>query len=233
VDYSGSKAESAEEALDKSLKKLGLDYVDLYLIHTPASHLEKNGGPGLRKVWESMIKTTEGANPKARAIGVSNFRKAHLEELIGPKGSEVRIKPSVNQIELHVHSWADPEVRAAVDFGKEHDIVAASYGGLRPLFGNPLPSGATRITDKVEAVTRQYAARTGYQVTDNQVMNLWLKQKGFLVITTTSNLERARDFVRTGELRSLSEEEMKQLEDAGSADSSLRGYHWFGGMWKA
>jgi methylglyoxal/glyoxal reductase len=82
--------DSTLEAFDISLKKLGLDYLDLYLIHWPG----KNKYKETWKAFEKLYK--EG---RVRAIGVSNFQVHHLEELM----SIAEIKPMVNQVEFHPH----------------------------------------------------------------------------------------------------------------------------------
>lgn len=74
-------------AIDKSLSKLGMDYVDLYLVHWPQ--------PGLRlETWKAMIRIYEEG--KARAIGVSNYTEKHIDELI----KDTPIVPGVNQFEM-------------------------------------------------------------------------------------------------------------------------------------
>lgn len=85
VDDSGY--EQAKKAFQTSLDKLGLDYLDLYLIHRPRGDVK-----GSWKAMEDLYK--EG---KIRAIGVSNFEHKHLDELL----SYAKIKPAVNQIETH------------------------------------------------------------------------------------------------------------------------------------
>ncbi|WP_394825423.1 aldo/keto reductase [Pendulispora albinea] len=80
--------ESARRAFDTSLRKLGLDYVDLYLIHWPVK--EKR-----RESWRALEKIH--ADGLARSIGVSNFLVNHLEELLG----DAKERPEVNQIEIH------------------------------------------------------------------------------------------------------------------------------------
>ncbi|MFP5112503.1 aldo/keto reductase [Bacillaceae bacterium C204] len=82
--------ESTLEAFETSLEKLGLDYLDLYLIHWPG----KNKYKETWKAFEKLYK--EG---RVRAIGVSNFQVHHLEDLI----SSAEIKPMVNQVEFHPH----------------------------------------------------------------------------------------------------------------------------------
>lgn len=80
--------ERATRAFERSLKNLGLDYVDLYLIHWP-------GGGDRIGSWKAMEKLYEEG--KCRAIGVSNFTTDHLDELLG----KCRQVPSVNQVEFH------------------------------------------------------------------------------------------------------------------------------------
>ncbi|OPD51798.1 aldo/keto reductase [Bacillus thuringiensis] len=80
--------EETLEAFEKSLKKLQMDYVDLYLIHWPVRGKYVDTYRALEKLYE------EG---KVRAIGVSNFHKHHLELLL----SNCKVKPMVNQVELH------------------------------------------------------------------------------------------------------------------------------------
>lgn len=82
--------ESTLAAFETSLNKLGLDYLDLYLIHWPG----KNKYKETWKAFEKLYK--EG---RVRAIGVSNFQVHHLEDLI----SSAEIKPMVNQVEFHPH----------------------------------------------------------------------------------------------------------------------------------
>ncbi len=78
------------QSIDASLKKCGLEYVDMYLVHDP------NGGNDLRAaVWDGMADVKDSG--KAKSIGVSNFGVKHLEDLLSRKPKYV---PSVNQVDL-------------------------------------------------------------------------------------------------------------------------------------
>ncbi|GGB64384.1 aldo/keto reductase [Fictibacillus barbaricus] len=76
------------EAFNASLERLGLDYVDLYLVHWPVPEMYKETWKALEKIYN---------DGRAKAIGVSNFKKHHLEDLI----ADAEIKPMVNQVEYH------------------------------------------------------------------------------------------------------------------------------------
>ncbi|MBO0450901.1 MULTISPECIES: aldo/keto reductase [Enterococcus] len=80
--------ESAHEAFNDSLNRLGLDYVDLYLIHWPVAGKFNDSWRAMEEIYESG---------RAKAIGVSNFHQHHIEELM----TTAKIKPMLNQIELH------------------------------------------------------------------------------------------------------------------------------------
>jgi diketogulonate reductase-like aldo/keto reductase len=82
--------ESTLQAYETSLKKLGLDYLDLYLIHWPGKNKFKETWKALEKLYK---------DGRVRAIGVSNFKVHHLEELL----KDAEIKPMVNQVEFHPH----------------------------------------------------------------------------------------------------------------------------------
>ncbi|EOI55562.1 aldo/keto reductase [Enterococcus gilvus] len=80
--------DSAHQAFNDSLERLGLETVDLYLIHWPVEGKFKDSWRAMEEIYESG---------RAKAIGVSNFHKHHIEELL----TTAKIKPMVNQIELH------------------------------------------------------------------------------------------------------------------------------------
>ncbi|WP_223587941.1 aldo/keto reductase [Neobacillus bataviensis] len=82
--------ESTLKAYETSLKKLGLDYLDLYLIHWP-------GKTKYKETWKALEKLYKDG--RVRAIGVSNFKVHHLEDLL----KDAEIKPMVNQVEYHPH----------------------------------------------------------------------------------------------------------------------------------
>ncbi|KAB8233335.1 hypothetical protein ETB97_011643 [Aspergillus alliaceus] len=144
-----------EEALDLSLKNLGLDYIDLYLMHWPLAMNPKGNHPlfpkladGSRDIdhshshvttWKNMEKLL--ATGKVKAIGVSNYSKRYLEQLL----PEAAVVPAVNQIENHP-SLPQQEI---VDFCKEKGIHITAYSPLgstgSPLFtAEPIVEVATR-----------------------------------------------------------------------------------------
>lgn len=106
--------ESTLQAFDKSLEKLGMDYLDLYLIHWPVSGKFKDTWRALEAIYEQG---------KVRAIGVSNFHVHHLEELL----RDAKVKPAVNQIEFHPHLTQ----RDVLAFCKEHEIQMQAWSPLK------------------------------------------------------------------------------------------------------
>jgi len=131
--------ENVEAACNKSLGKLGIEQVDLYLVHWPVNF---NGEFKLRAVWEQM----EGLvnHGKARYIGVSNFGVKNLKKLL----EFCTIRPAVNQIELHPY-MPQKEVR---EFCRENGIQVTSYSCL----GSSGENGGLREDPVVKELAKKY-----------------------------------------------------------------------------
>ncbi|MDN4595532.1 aldo/keto reductase [Leifsonia virtsii] len=153
----------AEAAFEESLGKLGLDYVDLYLIHWPTPQKDT-----FVQAWKSLEKIY--ASGRAKAIGVSNFLVPHLEKLL----ANTDVVPAVNQIELHP-AHQQPEVTA---FSREHGIQIEAWGplgqGKYPLFELPEVAGAAEAHGKTPA----------------QVVIRWHLQTGNIVFPKSNRRER-------------------------------------------
>ncbi|MGC9399529.1 MAG: aldo/keto reductase [Anaerolineae bacterium] len=105
--------DNALRAFDESLRRLGLDTVDLYLIHWPVSGLRAETWRALERIYE------EG---RARAIGVSNYTIRHLEDLL----KTANVAPTVNQVEFHPWLYQ----KELLEYCNAHDIVLEAYSPL-------------------------------------------------------------------------------------------------------
>ncbi|GAA2626572.1 aldo/keto reductase [Streptomyces axinellae] len=152
-------------AFDASLAKLGLDQVDLYLIHWPMPAVDKYAD-----TWRAFEKIY--AEGRARAIGVSNFQPTHLNRLIEQGGTV----PAVNQIELHP-SLQQPVPRA---FHADHGIATEAW--------SPLGQGGELL--KAPRLT-EIAGRHGKSVA--QVVLRWHLQLGNVVIPKSVTPSRIRE----------------------------------------
>ncbi len=131
--------EDALRAFDESIELLGLDYVDLYLIHWPAPEADR-----YVEAWRTLEELQ--ADGRARAIGVSNFQPAHLQRLLDETGTV----PALNQIELHP-LLQQVELRR---FHAEHGILTEAWGPLArggKLLEHPTISGLAERYDKTPA----------------------------------------------------------------------------------
>ncbi|AEW99217.1 aldo/keto reductase [Streptantibioticus cattleyicolor] len=150
-------------AFDASLAKLGLDHLDLYLIHWPTP--ARDSYPDTWRALERLL-----ADGRTRAIGVSNFQPAHLERLLDTSG----IVPAVNQVELHP-GLQQRELRA---FHAAHGIVTEAW--------SPLAQGAVLDDPAITDI----AARLGR--TPAQVVLRWHLQSGNVVIPKSVTPARIR-----------------------------------------
>ncbi|WP_434453202.1 aldo/keto reductase [Lentzea sp. E54] len=166
-------------AFDTSMKKLGLDVLDLYLIHwpTPARELYVD-------TWKAFVRLRKEG--RVRAIGVSNFQPAHVRKLIDETG----VAPAVNQIELHPY-FQQSELRA---FNAEH--------GIRTEAWSPLGQGGELLNDPVIA---EIAARHNRSAA--QVVLRWHLQIGNVVIPKSVTPSRIRENIAVFDFE-LSEEEI-------------------------
>ncbi|WP_319566928.1 aldo/keto reductase [Cohaesibacter marisflavi] len=112
-DYS---YDSAMHGFERSMKKLGFDQLDLYLLHQPAP-AEFDRTVGAYKAAEKLM-----ADGRIRAIGVSNFSPAHIERLM----AETDIVPAANQVELHPFFTQ----KALIDFHKKHNILTQAWSPI-------------------------------------------------------------------------------------------------------
>lgn len=153
-------------AIDESLGKLGLDHVDLYLVHWPAP---RNGT--YVNAWERMVEIREAG--KATSIGVSNHLPEHLEKIIAATG----ITPAVDQIELHPAY----QQREVTRFAADHGILIESWG--------PLGQGKYPLFDEAPVA----AAAVAHGKTPAQVVLRWHLQKGFIVFPKSVRRERLEE----------------------------------------
>eukprot|EP01094_Clydonella_sp_ATCC50884_P005868 TRINITY_DN14849_c0_g1_i1.p2 TRINITY_DN14849_c0_g1~~TRINITY_DN14849_c0_g1_i1.p2 ORF type:complete len:304 (+),score=106.15 TRINITY_DN14849_c0_g1_i1:113-913(+) len=159
-------AEGARAALEASLARLSLPYVDMYLIHTPR-------GGNVLETWKTLLAMRDEG--KARGVGVSNFSAAQIAG-IGAAGYEL---PEVNQIELHVFL---PQ-RECVQYCNEHGIVVMGF----------CPLARCKRFGAVAAVA---AVASECSMTEAQVMLRWSAQKGVVTIPKTVKTERIAENAR-------------------------------------
>ncbi|KAJ3309551.1 hypothetical protein HDV04_005934 [Boothiomyces sp. JEL0838] len=187
-------------AIDQTLKDLQLEYLDLYLMHWPVSQdpvtkVCKIDIEDIKQTWKEMEKLVDQG--KARSIGVSNFTVDLLKQLL----QSCRIKPVVNQVELHPYL---PQ-NQLVQFCKENGIVLTGYS---PLGGRPKPESI--INDPVVA---DIAKRNGK--TPAQVLISWGVQRGTCVIPKSSNEERIKSNFQVFQ---LSQKDFDLLNELGTSN---------------
>ncbi|KAG8888622.1 hypothetical protein FRB98_007295 [Tulasnella sp. 332] len=189
--YYGSGGSEIKEALVESLKKMGLSYVDLYLIHWPEPVKD------LKDTWSQYeLVKKEGL---AKSIGVSNFKVKDLELL----KRHSNITPAVNQINFSPYQLR--EMSPVLDYCKEHKIVVEAYGSLAPLTKNP--------GGPVDKPIKKAAERLN--ATPGQILFSWARQKGIVIVTTTTKNERLHEYLDVADLPALTQEEIKEIDDAG------------------
>lgn len=152
--------EKAKRSLEASLKKLGLDYIDLYLIHLPQDDVNSS--------WTAMEELYEEG--KVRAIGVSNFNTDQIQNLL----QQHRVIPAVNQVETHPFSQKTEMQKALKTHGIQLESWAPFAQGKNNLFTNNL----------LKALSGKYNKSVA------QVVLRWLIQREVVVIPKSANTKR-------------------------------------------
>lgn len=179
---------ASRPAFEASLERLGLDYVDLYLIHWPAPQA------GLYvQAWESLIQLRDAG--LAKSIGVCNFDVVRLQHLLDETG----VLPVINQVELHPR-FQQTELRR---YHADNDIVTEAW--------SPIARG--RLED--DPILKGIAARVGRSVA--QVILRWHLQLGHMIIPKTTRVERMRENMALFDF-SLSEADMAAIATLDAPD---------------
>ena len=189
------------EAIDKTLKRLDLDYIDLLLLHQPAGDYITG-----YKMMEKAVK--EG---KVKSIGISNFYGERLENLL----NNIEIKPAVTQVETHPY-YPQNEMKERLE--KYGTKIQAWF----PLGGRGNDSVLT------EDIIKELAIK--YSKSPAQIILRWHNQKGVIVIPGSKNPEHIKDNLNIFDFE-ISEEDMKKIDELdkntpfyNQTDESLDGF---------
>lgn len=169
------------EAIDYSLKRLGMEYVDLYLVHWPVKGTYAD-------VWKKMEKVYE--NGKAKAIGVSNYNTHHLDDLL----EKAEVIPAVNQIECYPY------------FSQENIVKYCREKGIYPEAWGPLGAGQSDIL--WNTVITEIAEK--YSKTPAQIVLRWNVQRGVVVIPKSIHETRLKENLYIFEFR-LDDSDMQRI----------------------
>ncbi|HWA20337.1 MAG TPA: aldo/keto reductase [Devosia sp.] len=157
----GHARDLALKSFDETMRKLGIEQLDLFLIHWPVPSQGK-----YVEAWKTMVELQKQG--RIRSIGVSNFNQDHLERIIGETG----VTPAVNQIELHPRF----QQRDKRGFHEAHDIKIESWS----------PLGSGRMLD--DPVIAEIGKKHGKSVA--QIVIRWHLQEGLIVIPKSTHAER-------------------------------------------
>ena len=182
--------EKAKKAIDESLRKLGLDYIDLYLIHQPFGDYYGS----YRAMCEAQ---KEG---KIKSIGISNFRPDRLVDLC----MNQEIKPAVNQIEINPFDQNYEEERVMREYGVQPEAWAPFAEGKNDIFHNEI---LTEIGKK-------------YNKSVAQVILRWLVQRGIVVLTKSTDINRIKENFDIFNFE-LSKEDMKKIKEINTGSSQF------------
>ena len=195
--------DSAKKSIEESLEKLGLDYIDLMIIHAPQPWSQfrvsdNNYYKENKEVWRALEDAySEG---KVRAIGVSNFHDYDLENIM----EDCKIKPMVNQVLAHVGQTPFN----IIDFCQKNDILVEAY--------SPIAHGEANRIDEVNRLAQKYD-KSFAQICLKYDLNL-----GMVVLPKADSIEHLRknidlDFkISDSDMRAL--KEVKPLSDYGEHD---------------
>ncbi|GGL04775.1 aldo/keto reductase [Mangrovihabitans endophyticus] len=166
LNNDGHLPDDARRKFDETLKALGTDYVDLFLIHWP---LPGRYDGDFVQTWKTLEEFYRDG--RARSIGVSNFTQHHLGRL----RAETEVRPAVNQIEVHPY-LANDELRA---YNRDNEIATEAY--------SPIAQGAVLNDPAIEAVAGQVGK------TPAQVVLRWHLQRGDIIFPKSSTESRIRE----------------------------------------
>lgn len=153
--------DAALRAFDDTMRKLGIDQIDLFLIHWPVPSQNK-----YVEAWQTLVELRKAG--RIKSVGVSNFNQDHLERIIGETG----VTPVVNQIELHPRF----QQRDKRDFHKKHNIHIESW--------SPLGSGRLLSDPTLEKLAKKHGKSVA------QIIIRWHLQEGLIVIPKSIHQER-------------------------------------------
>ncbi|MFD1718981.1 aldo/keto reductase [Georgenia deserti] len=187
--------DSTLAAFDASMDKLGLDVLDLYLVHWPCPDRGE-----FINTWRAFQELQEAG--RIRSIGVSNFLPHHFEQLF----DATEVVPSVNQIELHPY-LQQQELR---DFHARHGIVTEAW--------SPIAQGDVLGDPAIVEIAERHGA------TPAQVILRWHLQLGNIVIPKSVTPSRMRENLGALEI-SLSEEDMAAFAKLDKGENGRRGFH--------
>jgi 2,5-diketo-D-gluconate reductase A len=180
--------DTALRAFDASLGRLGLDYVDLYLIHWPLPMHDL-----YVETWKALIEIKDQG--RARSIGVSNFNVEHLERLLEETGTV----PAVNQIELHPRF----QQKALRNFHSDHGIATESWSPL---------GQATFLQDPVlGSLARKHGKSPA------QIILRWHLDNGLIVIPKSAHAGRLQENIDVMDFK-LDDDDMSEIAGMDRAD---------------